>query len=204
MKISAMGRIILCLLLLTCNVYTALAIDPAIAYETEPPEFGHKIKVTYRPNASSGNSKLGRKKSIKGELLAISDELIYLGNKRIRVSQNLSQPPRQNASQPQNSFYENFYKIPIEEIIYIQMERHDTSGWNIVMMTCGGVILSISNGWFLMITVPLWLLTGLFAAVSTARSNHIEFEQAEWSDLSNYARFPQGIPDEIKEIAVLP
>mgnify|MGYP006865010764 CR=1 FL=1 len=206
---SLVFRLMLCILLISGHSFPAFAQNPTAVYEQavlenhEPPEIGHYVKVTYRAVAGYNSSNSGRKKSQHGELLAISADYIYLGSRRKRLSHQLSQPPRRSAIRTHDGFTEEYHKIPIDDVILVKMDKHSTSGGDILWMTFGGMILSISNGLFLIITMPLWLITGIIASIVTANTNDIEFRLAEWSELNKYARYPQGIPAEIKEFAVL-
>jgi hypothetical protein len=65
-----------------------------------------------------------------------------------------------------------------------------------------GAVSSIVNGWFVLISGPLWLLTGSIGVLYIAFSNPDCSPEVEWDKLIRYSRYPQGIPQEIKEKAV--
>ncbi len=57
-----------------------------------------------------------------------------------------------------------------------------------------GTLSTISNGVFLIFTAPLWIITGTVAAASQSRAPVRRVPPLAWSDLSAFARFPQGMP----------
>ena len=57
-----------------------------------------------------------------------------------------------------------------------------------------GTLSTISNGWFLVFTAPLWIITGTVAAANQSHAPVRRVPPLAWSDLSALARFPQGLP----------
>jgi hypothetical protein len=72
-----------------------------------------------------------------------------------------------------------------------------SSNWGVMAVwTTFGSLATISNGAFLVITLPLWLIAGPIATGAESRAplegvRHWD----QWRELRMYARFPQGIPD---------
>jgi hypothetical protein len=66
-----------------------------------------------------------------------------------------------------------------------------------------GAVSSIFVNWSLArISGSLWLLTGTIGGLYTLLSNPNCYPGVEWDKLIRYSRYPQGIPQEIKEKAV--
>lgn len=63
------------------------------------------------------------------------------------------------------------------------------TGW-----TALGVVSTISNGVGLIITAPLWVLTGTIAGSGESRAPVSRVPTSSWTDLARFARFPQGLP----------
>ena len=63
------------------------------------------------------------------------------------------------------------------------------SGW-----TVAGVVSTLSNGVFLVITAPLWAITGGIAIGSEVRAARRDVAPLGWVELRPFARFPQGMP----------
>ena len=58
---------------------------------------------------------------------------------------------------------------------------------------------SVSNGWFMILTIPAWLITRSRLLKQTeAMEREIRYPEMEWEKMRPYARFPQGMPDEIE------
>jgi len=67
-----------------------------------------------------------------------------------------------------------------------------------------GTLSTISHGFFLILTAPVWIITTAIAVA--AEKNHVELDYPEdntLEELSQWARFPQGIPSTVDEEALL-
>jgi hypothetical protein len=58
-----------------------------------------------------------------------------------------------------------------------------------------------SHGGFLVLTLPLWLGTGIPVSVGEARSNDAVGKSEYFERLFEFARFPQGLPPKYRERA---
>ena len=61
-----------------------------------------------------------------------------------------------------------------------------------------GTIATISNGYYSVITAPLWLLAGIPVSVGESVRDRYEMEeptQEYWESIKIFARFPQGVTD---------
>lgn len=82
--------------------------------------------------------------------------------------------------------------------------NNDAAGYGVwTILTSLG---TISNGGFMIFTLPMTLVTGILTTVAESkRVNFFEYPEHDWGALSKYARFPQGIPpgvnvDDLKPI----
>jgi len=57
-----------------------------------------------------------------------------------------------------------------------------------------GVLSTISNGLLLIVTAPLWIITGTAAGSSESYAPQRAVSPLAWMDLARFARFPQGMP----------
>lgn len=67
-----------------------------------------------------------------------------------------------------------------------------------------GTLSTISHGFFLILSAPIWLLSTSIAVA--AESHHVELDYPEdesLEELARWARFPQGIPPNVDEEALL-
>lgn len=68
-----------------------------------------------------------------------------------------------------------------------------------------GTFGSITNGWFLIFTMPIWIITGIATKSSEAnRINYLDYPPTDWNYLNRYARFPQGFPAGLNRSEVMP
>lgn len=63
------------------------------------------------------------------------------------------------------------------------------TGW-----TLAGTLSSVSNGAFLIFTMPAWLIGGSLANGSESRAAQRKSPPLQWVELAQFARFPQGLP----------
>jgi hypothetical protein len=83
--------------------------------------------------------------------------------------------------------------IPVGSIERVTVEVLPGHSGRVTVSTVLGTLSTISNGYFLLFTAPLWIISGTAAgSYAASRSS----EQAMPTDLSlpAYARFPQGVP----------
>jgi hypothetical protein len=72
--------------------------------------------------------------------------------------------------------------------------RYSSEAGPIAGFAALGVVSTISNGYLLGITAPLWIITGIVASSSESRAPLRGVPPLVWADLAAYARFPQGLP----------
>jgi hypothetical protein len=75
---------------------------------------------------------------------------------------------------------------------------YNTGSNNFLAWTILGSLATISNGGFLIITLPITLIMGITTTVAEAkRINFYDYPNISWGELNKYARFPQGITSKI-------
>jgi hypothetical protein len=57
-----------------------------------------------------------------------------------------------------------------------------------------GSVTTISHGFFLILTLPMWAGTGTIASVGASESNNLIVPLEDVDALFQFARFPQGMP----------
>ena len=57
-----------------------------------------------------------------------------------------------------------------------------------------GTLSTISNGLFLIVTAPMWIIGGSIAATSRSFDPVIDYPSKPLTDFAPFARFPQGLP----------
>jgi hypothetical protein len=108
--------------------------------------------------------------SLEGELISVepaSLSLIMPGSGRLTVVQ----------------------KASIAEGSVYKYESDSLAGWAVV-----GTLSTLSHGFFLIFTAPIWSLSSAGIAGSESRHVIIELARGKWDEVAKWARFPQGMP----------
>jgi len=108
-----------------------------------------------------------------GEFIAVDDSVVYL-------------------------LYDSLYQIPrrIVSESTLELDQKNTTAYGLWVI--GGSLLTVTNGKFLVITFPLWLVAGIPAASGESIRDRYETDYPDeiyWSDVNKFARFPQGVED---------
>ncbi|MFO7524504.1 MAG: hypothetical protein R6W68_03540 [Ignavibacteriaceae bacterium] len=93
--------------------------------------------------------------------------------------------------------YDTVYIISKKDIRNISLELVQKSTTEYGLWTLGGTVATLSNGRFLIITAPLWLIAGTEAAVGESTRDLYESDNPDilfWNNVMKFARFPQGLP----------
>lgn len=84
--------------------------------------------------------------------------------------------------------------VPTSTVKDARVARYRSDAGAIAGFTALGVVSTISNGYLLGITAPLWIITGIVASSNESRAPLRGVPPLGWPDLAAYARFPQGLP----------
>ena len=76
--------------------------------------------------------------------------------------------------------------------VYLQLYEAQTT--LVGMVAVFNTLLSISNGYYGVLTAPLNIIAGTIAAVTAYHAEHFAVEARNWNLLVQFARFPQGLP----------
>jgi hypothetical protein len=84
--------------------------------------------------------------------------------------------------------------VPVTSVASGQLAGYDSESGQVVGAVALGAISTISNGFFLVFTAPMWLIGGSIAANSQGKVGLEDLPPMQWAELARFARFPQGIP----------
>ncbi len=155
------------------------------AQETQREAYGGWIHLEYR--AGLGFDGEGDPRDVSGELVTISEDSVFVLTGRTLTARALTSVPRAT------------------------LEVYDSRSGDVARMTLGGTLATVTHGFGLVLTAPLWILTGCLSsaalsnqgrltvdssrvAMSAQRAGRTVWGRASWKDLSRFARFPQGFP----------
>ena len=84
--------------------------------------------------------------------------------------------------------------VPRSSVRVVAIELYPSGSGGAALWTVGGTLSTVSHGFFLLLTAPIWIATGTGQAISAARSNDRVMGPGGLDRLRSFARFPQGIP----------
>ena len=114
-----------------------------------------------------------KNKLLSGELIAISSDSIFiLSNDQLNVISKI-------------------------EVIDMRLDKYDSKSINMFGWTTTGIFSTISHGFGLVLSAPLWILTGSIASSYQSRKPIIKYPDSPFDDFIPFSRFPQGLPDEL-------
>jgi len=112
---------------------------------------------------------------IEGELLAVEQRRLWIG--------------RGDEGIP----------VPREKVSYAMLVAYTADNAGLVATTILGTLSTMTHGFFLFISAPLWMLVGGISARSHSSAGYVEYiggvhYTSRLTGLRKWARFPQGIP----------
>lgn len=79
----------------------------------------------------------------------------------------------------------------------VHLQAFDSRHGLVAFWTVLGTLSTISHGVVLIISAPVWIISGSIAAGAQSQTPHEFAVPAKWIALEKYARFPQGLPSGI-------
>ena len=84
--------------------------------------------------------------------------------------------------------------IPSKDVETVKVQLYPTTAAaGVVVLTALGTLSTISHGYYLVISLPVWLGAGIPNAFSLGRADDFKIDHAS-PLLFQFARFPQGLP----------
>ena len=133
--------------------------------ETQTQAYGGWIEVTHSSDASQAASS-----SAKGELIALSVDTVYI-------------------------LAETLQAIPKTQITKARLVIYDSEADELGVWTTVGALSTLTHGYGLVLTLPIWITSGGIASSIQSRKPVIDYPKSIWDDFKPYARFPQGLPE---------
>ncbi|HTK82689.1 MAG TPA: hypothetical protein VL633_10385 [Bacteroidota bacterium] len=118
-------------------------------------------------------------KKVSGELLAVEQDSVY-----ILTYSGLRPMYRNDIARAKVAFFEGDYG--------------GMRAWTLV-----GTLSTLSHGFYLLISAPLWILAGTVAVSAATHDQLIEYPRHSWNEMKKYSRFPQGFPAAIDRSRLL-
>jgi hypothetical protein len=105
-----------------------------------------------------------------GELLAIDDRSLYL------------------------LIDGEIHPIPRAAVTSVSVELYPSHAWVSAGWAAVGTLSTLSHGFYLVFTAPVWVASGVGTSIYASNSNDVEVPNRELGRLNQFARFPQGLP----------
>ena len=111
---------------------------------------------------------------VQGELITIHDDTVYI----------LSQS-QLNA-------------MPVSAVEHAKLELHLQNALGYTLWSLAGGLSTLSHGFFLIFTAPMWVISGAVVSSNAAnKPNIIHYPATGLDEFKKFSRFPQGLPAEM-------
>lgn len=81
-----------------------------------------------------------------------------------------------------------------QKISAAKLTSYRSNAGLLALWTVLGVLSTPSHGWFMGLTIPLWVITGSVSSAGQSYAPQKKYPKLSWYELRQYARFPQGLP----------
>ncbi|MFV1884896.1 MAG: hypothetical protein ACMZ7B_10445 [Balneola sp.] len=110
---------------------------------------------------------------IDGELLAIEQDSIFL-----------------------ITMDNTFVSLAKDQIVSAKLTGYDMQNALASLAVFAGSVSTVSHGFYLVLTFPMWIIGGPISATSHVKSAQINYKnESDWYNMSEFARYPQGMPN---------
>jgi hypothetical protein len=94
---------------------------------------------------------------------------------------------------------------PLERVAELEVHPYALTVSAVAAWGLLGTLSTISHGFFLVLSAPVWIVTSTITAAVHSRTAHEKYhrDQGNWPELAKWARFPQGIPPGVTEAEIL-
>jgi len=95
--------------------------------------------------------------------------------------------------------------LPRAQVRRATLFAYESRWGELAMWGFFGTLSTASNGWYLGLTAPTWIITTAIAAGSRSRAPRVSLTDPRgWEGLRLYARFPQGLPAGLDRASLRP
>lgn len=99
-----------------------------------------------------------------------------------------------------------------ESLYRVSLTRYEQQHGSLVAWTLAGALSTISHGWLLVLSTPTWIASGIGASAGVSREPLVRPRPPKsgsmpletFDNLAQYARFPQGLPENIDRSTIKP
>jgi len=85
-------------------------------------------------------------------------------------------------------------EIPITKVLQARLTTYYADYWYLPLWTLVGTVSTASHGWYLALTAPMWIITGIASTIGQSHAPIEKYPRLSRDELRKFARFPQGLP----------
>ena len=93
--------------------------------------------------------------------------------------------------------------LPEAELRAAQVASYQSARGELALWTCMGTLSTASHGVGLVLTAPLWIIGGTICTVAASGAGIHRYPQVSLGEFAPFARFPQGLPPEVRDSGLL-
>ncbi len=132
------------------------------------PQDAHGGWITVR----HGIDATGRPRTSAGEFIAISGDSLYLAATRLEV-------------------------IPLRDAHSARLVNYEPNAGMVGGLAALGTISTISHGFYLIVTAPMWILGGCITTNMRQNESLLNYPKHGWAEFLPFTRYPQGLPPDM-------
>ena len=88
--------------------------------------------------------------------------------------------------------------VALDSVTSARLAFYDAEWSRLAMWTAAGALSTVSNGYFLVFTLPAWAIGGTLGTAAESRAPILSIDdRAAWYGVRKYARFPAGLPTDL-------
>jgi hypothetical protein len=96
----------------------------------------------------------------------------------------------------------NLIAIPLKKITKAKLTAYDANTGPLTAWSVLGTLSTASHGFGLIISAPVWIISGTAATSAQSYAPQLSFPKKSWGEFRKYARFPNGLPPNIDRRAL--
>jgi len=86
------------------------------------------------------------------------------------------------------------FAIALSDVQSARLAAYNANADRMGALVTLGTLSTISNGFYLVFTAPLWMIGGSVAAGRRSHEPILDYPEAKFQNFAPYARYPQGLP----------
>lgn len=98
----------------------------------------------------------------------------------------------------------HLFAIPLNKITKAKLTAFDANTGPLALWSVVGTLSTLSHGVGLIISAPVWIITGTAATSAQSYIPQLSFPKKSWTEFRPFARFPNGLPPGLERQTLRP